>query len=90
MHVPPAERLPSRAYANFVLGVLVAVYVVNYVDRQLISILIEPIKAEFGATDTDPSVEPVPAARDGARGRAAATQVTATRRLAISRGPRSH
>ena len=51
MHEPPAERLPSRAYANFVLGVLVAVYVVNYVDRQLISILIEPIKAEFGASD---------------------------------------
>ncbi|MGH7286483.1 MAG: spinster family MFS transporter, partial [Myxococcota bacterium] len=42
---------PSRAYANYVLGVLVLVYVINYVDRQLISILIEPIKAEFGASD---------------------------------------
>jgi MFS family permease len=34
-----------------VLGVLVLVYVMNFVDRQLISILIEPIKAEFGASD---------------------------------------
>jgi MFS family permease len=49
--VAPAARTPSRAYANYVLGVLVVVYVMNYVDRQLISILIEPIKAEFGASD---------------------------------------
>src|SRR5262245_3397280 len=47
----PALRTPSRAYANYVLGLLVVVYVMNFVDRQLISILIEPIKAEFGATD---------------------------------------
>ena len=49
--VAPAARAPSRAYSNYVLGVLVLVYVMNYVDRQLISILIEPIKAEFGASD---------------------------------------
>jgi predicted MFS family arabinose efflux permease len=48
---PPAERPPAPAYAYFVLGVLVAVYVMNYVDRQLMSILIEPIKAEFGVSD---------------------------------------
>jgi len=46
-----AVHAPSRAYANYVLGVLVLVYVMNFVDRQLISILIEPIKAEFGASD---------------------------------------
>lgn len=49
--VAPAARAPTRAYSNYVLGVLVLVYVMNYVDRQLISILIEPIKAEFGASD---------------------------------------
>jgi predicted MFS family arabinose efflux permease len=49
----PELRAPSRAYANYVLGVLVLVYVMNYVDRQLISILIEPIKAEFGASDAE-------------------------------------
>ncbi len=53
MHAPVSpERMPSRAYSAYVLSVLVGVYVVNYVDRQLISILIEPIKAEFGASDT--------------------------------------
>jgi predicted MFS family arabinose efflux permease len=46
-----AARAPSRAYASYVLGVLVLVYVLNFVDRQLISILIEPIKSEFGASD---------------------------------------
>jgi predicted MFS family arabinose efflux permease len=49
----PELRAPSRAYANYVLGVLVLVYVMNFVDRQLISILIEPIKAEFGASDAE-------------------------------------
>jgi MFS family permease len=46
-----AARAPSRAYSSYVLGLLVVVYVMNYVDRQLMSILIEPIKAEFGASD---------------------------------------
>jgi predicted MFS family arabinose efflux permease len=47
----PAARTPSRAYSGYVLGVLLLVYVMNFVDRQLMSILIEPIKAEFGASD---------------------------------------
>jgi MFS family permease len=47
----PGVRAPSRWYAHYVLAVLVVVYVMNFVDRQLISILIEPIKAEFGASD---------------------------------------
>jgi predicted MFS family arabinose efflux permease len=49
--VSPAARTPSRAYSSYVLAILVVVYVMNYVDRQLMSILIEPIKAEFGASD---------------------------------------
>ena len=42
----------SRAYANYVLGVLFVVYVFNFVDRQVVSVLIGPIKEEFGASDT--------------------------------------
>src|SRR5688572_263438 len=49
--VAPDARAPSRAYSHYVLAMLVVVYVMNYVDRQLMSILIEPIKAEFGASD---------------------------------------
>ena len=42
---------PSRAYANYVLGVLTVMYLFNYLDRWVLSILVEPIKAEFGASD---------------------------------------
>ncbi|UVE17459.1 MFS transporter [Pseudomonas sp. LS44] len=36
-------------YALFVLAII---YVFNYIDRQLMAILIEPVKAEFGISDT--------------------------------------
>ena len=48
----PAGNNFSPAYRNFVLALLTLGYVFNFVDRQVMSILIEPIKAEFGATDT--------------------------------------
>ena len=34
------------------LGVLLVAYVFAFIDRQLMTILLEPIKAEFGASDT--------------------------------------
>src|SRR5512145_996272 len=47
------ERRPvSAAYANYVLGLLFVVYVFNFVDRQILSILLEPIKADLGVSDT--------------------------------------
>jgi len=42
----------SPGYANYVLGVLFVVYVFNFIDRQVLSVFIGPIKEEFGATDT--------------------------------------
>lgn len=39
-------------YAWYVLGLLLAVNVVNYVDRQILAILLPSIRTEFGATDT--------------------------------------
>ncbi len=50
----PANETPagSAAYANYVLGVLFVVYVFNFIDRQVMSVFIGPIKAEFGASDT--------------------------------------
>jgi MFS family permease len=39
------------AYAKYVLGVLVLVYVFNFIDRQIISILAEEIKADLGIND---------------------------------------
>ena len=46
----PNARL-GGAYANYVLGVLVLVYVVNFLDRQIITILAEDIKADLGVSD---------------------------------------
>lgn len=46
---PPARVTWRTHYA---LGVLTIIYVFNYIDRQLMAILIEPVKAEFGISDT--------------------------------------
>ena len=43
---------PSVAYRRYVLGVLVLVYVFNFVDRQILAVLLQPIKEELGVSDT--------------------------------------
>ena len=43
---------PSRGYARLVLGMLLLVYTFNFLDRQILGILAQPIKAELGLTDT--------------------------------------
>jgi MFS family permease len=40
------------AYRNYVLGVLAFGYLLNAFDRSILGILLEPIKLEFGASDT--------------------------------------
>jgi len=42
----------SSAYSRYVLGVLFLVYVFNFIDRQILSILIDPIKEELGVSDS--------------------------------------
>ena len=39
------------AYANYVLIVLMIVYIFNFIDRNILSILAEDIKADLGITD---------------------------------------
>lgn len=47
-----SEDSGSRgAYPRYVLAVLVLVYVFNFLDRQIVSILAERIKADLGVTD---------------------------------------
>ncbi|ABC64880.1 spinster family MFS transporter [Erythrobacter litoralis] len=46
---PAPERVP--AYSWYALSVLVIVYVLNFVDRNIISILAEEIKADLGLRD---------------------------------------
>jgi predicted MFS family arabinose efflux permease len=43
---------PAHAGRHFALALLVVVYTFNFIDRQILSILIEPIKLELGLNDT--------------------------------------
>ena len=42
----------SPAVRNYALGVLVVVYTFNFIDRQILSILLEPIKQDLGLSDS--------------------------------------
>src|SRR3954469_18760358 len=44
--------MSSRLRARYALFLLTLVYVANFVDRQLIGILAQPIKQELGLSDT--------------------------------------
>ncbi len=46
-----AAPLISDNVKRYTLGVLVVVYTFNFIDRQILSILIEPIKADLGVSD---------------------------------------
>ena len=47
-----AKLYENKSYGYFVLGVLTTVYSFNFIDRQLLVILQESIKAEMGLSDT--------------------------------------
>lgn len=47
--VPPATE--SGAYRSYVLGGLFVVYTFNFIDRQIVSVLQEPIRAHFDLAD---------------------------------------
>lgn len=45
------ERYPAPIAANYALGVLTIAYIFSYVDRQVLSLLVEPIRADLQITD---------------------------------------
>ncbi len=47
--MPPSRR---DAYRGYVLAALTLMYVLNYLDRYVLTILVEPIKADLGTSDT--------------------------------------
>ena len=47
------ESVVNSSYARYVLFVLIVVYVFNFIDRQIISILAEEIKADLGIGDAE-------------------------------------
>lgn len=42
----------SNGYRRYVLGLLTLVFIINFIDRQVLSVLIEPIKRDLHLTDT--------------------------------------
>ena len=49
----PAAQPPAKGgYRYYVLAVLILVYMLNFLDRQIIGILAAPLKAHFGMSDT--------------------------------------
>jgi len=46
-----SQPLISDNVKRYTLGVLVVVYTFNFIDRQILSILIDPIKADLGVSD---------------------------------------
>lgn len=48
----PARPTITPAYARYVLALLFVAYVLNFVDRQILAILLQPIKEELQVSDT--------------------------------------
>ena len=47
-----ATFAPSGRYSAYVLGVLLAAYILNFVDRQVLALVAEDVKADMGLTDS--------------------------------------
>jgi MFS family permease len=47
---------PSAKYAWYVVGVLTLVYVFSFIDRQILNLLVRPIRRDLGISDTQMSL----------------------------------
>jgi MFS family permease len=50
------NEYPSRPYAWTVVAILIATAVLSYTDRQVLSLLVDPIRGELGISDTQISL----------------------------------
>src|SRR5580698_2409790 len=50
------EAYPSRGYAWTVVAILIATAVLSYTDRQVLSLLVDPIRGDLGISDTQISL----------------------------------
>jgi MFS family permease len=53
---PARDAYPEAAYAWYVVGVLTLAYMVSFLDRQVMALLIDPIRGDLGLTDTQISL----------------------------------
>ncbi len=51
-----ASTYPAPAYGWYVVVVLTLAYAVSFLDRQILALLVQPIKADLGITDTQMSL----------------------------------
>lgn len=49
----PIWRAPSQTYAWFIVGYLMLLYMTNFIDRAILPLLVRPIRADLGITDTE-------------------------------------
>lgn len=47
---------PPSAYGWYVVGILTVAYVVSFLDRQIMALLVEPIRGDLGLSDTQISL----------------------------------
>jgi MFS family permease len=47
---------PQRRYAWYVVGVLTAAYTLSYIDRQILGLVLEPLRQDLSLTDTQVSL----------------------------------
>jgi MFS family permease len=50
------DTYPSRPYAWSVVGILVATAILSYTDRQVLSLVVDPIRSDLGIDDTQVSL----------------------------------
>src|SRR5260370_7343980 len=55
---PPRTEAPypATSYSWYVVGVLTLVYVFSFIDRQIMSLLVRPLRRDLNITDTQVSV----------------------------------
>ena len=49
--IPRAAEYPSTGQANYLLGLMFLAYVVSFIDRQVLGVLVGPIKADLQLSD---------------------------------------
>src|SRR5215211_5283997 len=50
------EAYPNPRYAWYVVGVLAFVYIFSFIDRQILNLLVRPIRRDLGISDTQMSL----------------------------------
>lgn len=53
---PSTHTTESTAYGWYVVGILTVAYVFSYMDRSILTLLVEPIRADLGINDTQLSL----------------------------------